>query len=571
MGPVLLLKALKDAGYRPKFYDIDALRPSLDQIADFFRREQPDILGVSAVVSTSYRYVKELTHVVKEASPKTKIILGGNLAASAEVLLRKCPTDICVIGEGEKILLNLVRHLEKFHDFDSSREELQKIKGITFIDSKNNFIFTGYENQFLPEEMPQINYDLLSGYSDINRYIVDPFIFNFFRNDSRSYRADRKGQKCCEVMAAMGCISRCTFCHRWFKGYRAYPMDKVINTIKNLKEKYNVGFFIIGDESFGANPKILDNFIEAIRPMEILFRVSGIKISTVYHNPGIVRELKEAGCVQMIFGMESGSDKMLTIMEKGVTRKQNMEIARLLVKESMTTVHQLVIGMPGENENTIRETIECVKAATEDMDDYPYKRLSISYFLALPGTPGYEFMRSRGLIGNGLADEERYLLEVSDMESGSRKHYKNVTEDCLSRVLYLWPYRIKTEATIHWYERRGWKPLDKPAGVVSKGGEGDSEKKVARTIWHSIRTKRFYFRIASLLGEPFWAVMLFMIRIQMYGVRRSLLFTLGIKREDDRSMFIIKEPKSLRKIVTYPNPKEVSVSEANMIPLRMGR
>lgn len=567
VGSTALLDTLSRLGYNPKFYDIDALRPDFEQVVDFFRSEQPDILGISAVVSTAYHYTKKLTYAVKQVSPKTRIILGGCLAASGEVLLRKCPIDICVIGEGENVLINLVKYWKQFRDFDSSREDLKKIKGIAFIDSKNNFMFTGYEKQLLPKELPQPNYDLLAKFSDINCYIHDPLKIHGFMRDSRSYQSHRQGQKCCVVMAGKGCPLRCTFCHRWVKGYRSYPVDNIINTMKYLKEEYNVGFFLIGDESFGADPRMLDKFIDRVRPLDILFRIGGIRISTVYRNPEIVRKLKEVGCVEMIFGMESGSNKILTIMEKGYSRKQNLEVAKLLIRDGMNSIHQLVVGMPGENDKTIRETIECVKLATEDMDDCPI--ISANYFQALPGTPGYEFMRAHGLIGKTLDDEEAYLLEVSDVDAGSRAHYKNVTEECISKV-FSWPHRIMVETTVHWYKHRNWEPSNEPADRAFHARKG-SLKNSFTHIRHWLTTKRVYFRIISLLGEFYWMVVLFLIRINIYGLRKTFLFTLSINREEDRRSFIIEKPKSLRKIVTYPDPKGISVSEANMLPLRIGR
>ncbi|UCB56962.1 MAG: radical SAM protein [Candidatus Omnitrophota bacterium] len=554
VGAISLLETLIQAGYDSKFYDIDALRPSFEQVVDYFRREQPDILGISAVVSTAYRYAKKLAYAVKEVSPGTRIILGGCLAASAEVLLRKCPIDLCVVGEGEKVLANLLKHWEKFGDFNASQEELRKIKGIAFIDSEGDFIFTGYEEQLLPEELPQPNYELLSKFSNLDCYIRDGLSSGYFEHDKRSYQPHRRGQKACWVLAGKGCASRCTFCHRWIKGYRAYPVKTVIDTMRKLKEKYNVGFFSLGDESFGSDRRVLEEFIEAVRPLDILFQIAGIRVTTVYRNPEVIRRLKEVGCVRTIFGMESGSDKILRVMEKAVNRKQNLEVAKILLKEGMYTIHQFVVGMPGENEETIKETIECAKLATETSSSYPI--ISNNYFQALPGTPGYEYLRFRGLIGKTLDDEEAYLLEISNMDAGSRAHYKNVSEEPLSKV-FLWPHRIRVEVTTHWYKQHNWKPAN-----INGNSAG---------MRHWLTTRRFYFRAVSLLGSFYWSLALILMRIRLYGLARAFSFTLGFKEEDDRNSFIIKEPKSLRRIVNYPQPEEMSISEANMLPLRKGR
>lgn len=569
VGITALLDALIKAGYEPKFYDIDALRPGFAEVQEFFRLEKPDILGISAVVSTAYEYTKKLAHAVKEISPGTKIIVGGCLAASAETLLRKCPIDLCVIGEGEKVLLNLVRHWEEFRDFRSREEALEGIKGIAFVNSKNEFIFTGFEKQVLPGELSQPNYDLLAEHSDINCYITDPLRYNMFAHDSRSHQPHRRGKKCCHVMTSKGCVSRCTFCHRWLKGYRSYPVDKVIRTMAGLKEKYNVGFFHLGAEAFGANIRVLRNFIDAVKDLDILFSIGGMRISTVHRNPDSIRSLKEVGCAQIIFGMESGSDKILTVMEKEVSRKENLEVARLVIKEGMYTSHQLVIGMPGENERTISDTIECVKKATEDMDDYPYRRLSITYFQALPGTPGYELMRELGLIGKSPDDEEKYLLKISDVDAASPSHYINVSEEVSSRVR-LWPYKITIEATIHWYKRRRWKPLPGESSYFAwKPGEGLRGNLVR--LWYFFRTTRIFFGAVAITGGLFWPAMLFLMRVKLYGMKEALLLTAGKKNEKSDNSFKISEPKSLRQFLSYPKPEELSVSEANMLPLRMGR
>ena len=71
-GSMALIQSLRSAGYDPYFYDIDGLRPSFEQVVDFFKERAPDVLAVSAVVSTAYAYTKKLVHAVKEVSRKRK-------------------------------------------------------------------------------------------------------------------------------------------------------------------------------------------------------------------------------------------------------------------------------------------------------------------------------------------------------------------------------------------------------------------------------------------------------------------------------------------------------------------
>src|SRR5437588_9544418 len=85
-GSMAVIQSLRGAGYDPYFYDIDGLRPSFEEVELFFAERRPDVLGISAVVSTAYSYTKRLGRMIRRVSPKTRIVLGGNLAASAEIL-----------------------------------------------------------------------------------------------------------------------------------------------------------------------------------------------------------------------------------------------------------------------------------------------------------------------------------------------------------------------------------------------------------------------------------------------------------------------------------------------------
>ena len=104
-GSLAVIQALQRAGYDPEFFDIDGLRPDFEAVLDHFRVSAPDIIGISAVVSTAYGYTKRLCKALREILPDVKIVLGGNLAASGELLHRLCNVDVCVIGEGDRVIV----------------------------------------------------------------------------------------------------------------------------------------------------------------------------------------------------------------------------------------------------------------------------------------------------------------------------------------------------------------------------------------------------------------------------------------------------------------------------------
>ncbi|MBI1862289.1 MAG: radical SAM protein [Deltaproteobacteria bacterium] len=569
VGTTSLLERLHQAGYSPYFFDIDGLRPDFETVVEFFRKQQPDILGISAVVSTAYRYVRDLTHAVRRVSPNTQIVLGGNLAASAEILLKKCPIDLCVVSEGERVIVNLVRHFERFGDFRPTKE-LNQILGISYLDRSGSLVFTGYEAPIPNEELPEPNYDLLEKFSDINRFITNPFDIPHFARDPRAYEPHRATQKTATVLTSKGCVARCTFCHRWDKGYRAVPVEKILSTIHHLKNRFNVGFFQIGDENFGSDKRQVDELVEALKPLDILFHVAGVRVFTVEKNPKIVGQLKAAGCTAMYFGMESGSPKMLEVMEKRATLEQNLSVIRKLNEEKMYTIVQLVLGMPGENRKTIQQTTEFVKLATEGMDELPNERISANLFQALPGTPGYEYMRRWGMVGTTLDSEEAYLLKISDVDAASSKHYQNCSEETTERAM-LWQHQIIRDAIIHYYKRRGWTRLVESEAVLRGKIKDYARGGYFRIAKFKLFRFPFFWRFENLFRAPLYWVRLFNARVRLYGPLRALGLQIGLLQEENRSLYTIAEPESLREIVQFPAPETLTLTEAAMLPLRAGR
>ena len=258
-----VIQSLRSAGYDPEFFDIDGLRPTFDDVLAHFQREAPEVVAISAVVSTAYGYVKKLCLALRQILPDSKIVLGGNLAASAELLHRNCTVDVCVIGEGEKPIVNLMRHY-KDNPVTDDYDELHKIQGISYLDGSGHIVFTGYELPIAPAELFDPDYSILETYSEISHFIYDPFSRRDFSEDPRSGESQRAGKMMGQVVFTKGCVARCTFCHRWDRGFRQHPVEKVIAQIQYLMDRYNVGFIQFGDENFGSDRKATEELIRLI-------------------------------------------------------------------------------------------------------------------------------------------------------------------------------------------------------------------------------------------------------------------------------------------------------------------
>jgi len=436
-GSMAVIQALRNLDEKASFYHIDYHRYNHSQNSEYFASQQFDMVGISAVVSTAYAYTKYLTQLIKKVSPKTIVFVGGSLAASSEILHRKSNVDYCVIGDGEIIVQNLVKAIK---EKKTSDDDLKKIPGITYVDSKNKFKFTGYDHALPASMIERPDFSILEDDNSINYYIPESFGYPW--DTDKNYNENDK-YKATVVIVAKGCVARCTFCHRFEKGYRVSPVDSIINHMKMLRDKYNVKYIRIGDENFGSYKEDTIKLVKAMKSLGFVWTAGGVRAHTV--NYDVLKLWKDNGCVAVTFGHETGSPTMLKVMEKKVSLEQNILSLKATYDAGLATGPQLVVGMPGETDKTIDETIDfLIKTMPYYPDIYRNKvdyQLSINYAQALPGTPLYEYAREHGFVGTNIDSEESYLLKISDTDAYDNDHFVNYTQQPLLKVLS-WRPRI---------------------------------------------------------------------------------------------------------------------------------
>lgn len=432
LGPLAVINALKKHGYENiHFYNIDVLRPSREKAIEHIVSLHPDVVAISAPVSTAYDNCRFFSKELKKVLPNTRIILGGNMTASAEIILRGTGVDYCVIGEGEKVTCELFDWIQtKNHPAD-----LSKIKGLAYM-LEGRFVCTGYADQIPEQQIFDVNWDMLDELS-VQHYFtplneLDPLSVRykyFFHDDIHALqsRGAEYAKKTIAIMScSKGCIGRCTYCHRFIKGIRIVPVDIVMRRIKELIHRFNIGAIEFSDECFGVSRQWLVDFCEAIGGLDIVWRVGGMRVDAV--TPEIIKMMKNAGCRTIVYGVESGSEQILKIMEKKVSLQQNINAIKWTVEAGLYTIPQLVIGMPGETTATIKETADFVANAMTISNLQNPGEVGMTFAQALPGTPLYEYARSVGIIGATPEAEEKYLIRISDKDAADRHSTLNFTE-----------------------------------------------------------------------------------------------------------------------------------------------
>ncbi|PIR00075.1 MAG: radical SAM protein [Nitrospinae bacterium CG11_big_fil_rev_8_21_14_0_20_45_15] len=444
IGSLSVATALKKSGAADvRFYNIDLLRPEYSEVLEYIKNEKPDILGISAVVSTAYEYSKRLSLDIKRELPELTILLGGNMGASAEVILKKTGVDFVCTGEGEKTAVDFVNCWKSA----KNKNDYLNVKGLAFFDEQDELQITAYAEPLAKEEVYDIDWSEMEASKELDWFIPSQensdTIREAYAHDPRCHEPHRNDKTVFTFVSSKGCVARCTFCHRWDKGYRVIPIPSLMKRIDYFIEKYNVGFLDFGDENFGSDRRWLIELLSEIKKRDLLWRVAGMRVSTL--DEEIIVQMKEAGCVSILCGMESGSQRMLDVMEKVTTVEQNKNTLRWLAKHNIPTVVQLVIGSPGESPETIQESCDFAAFFAEQSPETDPNDLSINFAQALPGTPLYEVGRRNKKIGSSLEEEEQYLLNISDRDARDGETRLNFT-DYPMILLEKWRFDIQIAA-----------------------------------------------------------------------------------------------------------------------------
>ena len=447
---VALVNWLEENGYNEKnwdFLDIDMMFPSDDWIREYFRMAQPDIVALSAVVSTSFSQVKRISKIVREECPDCWIEMGGNLAASAEPVLYETDVDVVFAGDGEISFLEFVKYVEKYGT-KKKTSILKTLPGICLIDENNSLFFQIYgppvkANQLVLPDYRILERGLRWTPEKIDNYFRSGASSGWFTLDERAFEKGRK-PNIAGIFASKGCVARCTFCQRNTKSYRVHPYEELDSHLKYLKKEKNVGFIQILDENFGSNKSHSYEFAKILWENDMLWMATGVRCTSIEEEDIIF--YKQHGCSALKFGIESGSQTILDVMEKFFTLEDVVKRVKLCIKHKIYSPLAVMVGMPGETEITAMETGKLLGEVAAELDTAPHEMgYDIFYALPLPGTPLYEYGEKIGIIDTSPKGTAAYLERVTDAGTYKR-YYVNLNGAHESEVVF-WDVLVALEAS----------------------------------------------------------------------------------------------------------------------------
>jgi len=331
------------------------IRVGLDgqEIIDRIKEFKPDFIGVTCGFTSEIGNVSSVCRYARMAQPKAKIVIGGIHPSNyPEETIKKCPdADLIISGEGEYKFLNYI--LGKPYD------NIPKIENL--------------------DELPFPARHLLKMdiYIKINKHISP-------------YPKEKRTE---QILTSRGCPGRCIFCtssNFWGHKFRARSPENVIEEMKLLINKYNIKEFQFTDDTMTLDKKRAMKIFELMKPLNVSFcMANGVFVNSL--DKEMIKSMSEAGCYQITFSVESGSEKSLKFMKKNVKLDRVKPLVDYSKKLGISCHSTFVLGFPGEKKEDIQKSFDFAKKVDFD---------SVSYFIVapLPGSELYDMCINMGYI-----------------------------------------------------------------------------------------------------------------------------------------------------------------------------
>jgi radical SAM superfamily enzyme YgiQ (UPF0313 family) len=393
IGLGYIATAIKNAGFVFDLLDIDAHRYTDEQIESLIRKKKYDVVCMGCVV-TGYKIVKTLASVVKKHHPHSKIIVGNSVATSiVGTLLTKTNADIAVLGEGDETIVDLLKAL-------SGSKPVDEVKGICFI-KDGKLTYTGARPVIKDiSSLPFIDHSL---------FATEIYIESSRNRVNEPLPIPRNEIRPLHVSTARGCIAKCTFCYHNFQGtpFRFRSAESIIAEIKYLIKTYSLNYIFFWDDLTFASKKSVLEFSQKVIDEEMRFFWIANCMANLFQEDGdifILKKAKEAGCVGLVYALESADPAILRDMNKNITVEQFSRQSSLIKRLGIPIWTSVVFGYPRETPETIKRTFDvCI-----ENEVFP----STGYLQPYPGSKIYDYAVKNGFIPN----EEEYLLNLGDRQ-----------------------------------------------------------------------------------------------------------------------------------------------------------
>lgn len=371
IGIMALSAVLKGAGHECVMFDQANPETPNSVILEEIRRQRPRLVGLSFLSTTSYPYAKVLARAVRAVDSQVKLAFGGVFASlNAPLVKQQCPeVDFVCRGDGEQLILDLV---ERLADPDT-------VAGLSW---ERDGVVVNNANRPVERDLDQWPFPDREGLA-----------LDFVESMPLDVPAILSLERFTTMQTSRGCPWPCVFCDipAFNQGkWRSRSPQHVVAEFNHLRDHgYGAVYFV--DDHFLLQPKRIEAICRGIAAngLQIHWGCEGRVDSVAQH---LFAPMAKAHCRTLMFGIESGSQRVLDRLKKDQTLEQ-IETAVTNAKQAgIEIVHGFfVVGSPGETVADLRATFDF--AARLRIDSFNFNRLCV-----YRGTPLWQEYLARGLV-----------------------------------------------------------------------------------------------------------------------------------------------------------------------------
>ena len=368
LGLLSLAAYLEQRGHQVMVYDCLGPRAAADNRihVDKILAFRPELVGISATTS-GFLDGYALAGRIKQLDPQTGIVFGGvHVSAMGTDLLKHFAyIDYLCMGEGEATLAEL-----------ADGGDPAGITGLIYRQNGSVRINGPREHIADLDSLPFPAYEKLAGFPQ--RYNLP--LFSYIHRPGAT------------MVTSRGCQFQCTYCDRsvFKRGFRYNSADYIFEHMRYLRRRFNVRHINIYDDLFTANRRRIVALCErlAARSLGVQFNCA---VRVGHADDQLLQMLRDAGCLQVSLGIETGDTDLLQAHKPGVELEEVKDTVRRIQAAGLRAKGLFMMGLPGETEESIRRTSDF--ALSLGLDD-----MNMSKFTPFPGAPIWATVNREGVL-----------------------------------------------------------------------------------------------------------------------------------------------------------------------------
>lgn len=367
LGLASIAAFLEEKEITASIVDCYAHPDSLARIKGVLLAEKPAFIGFSCTTSSFLDGVR-IGELAKSLLPDIQTVFGGvHVSALKEKIIQDFKlVDFCIVGEGEETLYQLIA---------CGGLNPEDIEGLVSRSEAGHATFNGHRRQLIElDSLPFPAYEKLAGYPDAYKLPI----FNYPKAPNSS------------CISSRGCPYACSYCDRsvFRRSFRYNSASYLYEHLRYLKDRFHIRHINFYDDQFTFNRQRVEDFCTMItdNSLNMTFNCA---VRAEHIDYDLLKMMKEAGCWMISLGIETGDEDLLTQHRQNANLHMLAEKIYTIKKAGIRVKGLLMMGLPGESEQSIQKSMDYVFSL-------PIDDINLAKFTPFPGSPLYEKIHDVG-------------------------------------------------------------------------------------------------------------------------------------------------------------------------------